>query len=114
MFYFPAPLWFVVAGTVALGLISFTPSQWMITLRCLLRPNGGRSCGERRLAAGVFRMMAAYAIGTGAIGTLDGLVVLLQNIDDPSSDDVAWFGAGGDAYLQALLNGGFGGAWRLP
>jgi hypothetical protein len=81
----PTSLLIVTAGTFALGLISFTPAQLTTTMRCLVQPNGQRSCGERRLAAGVFRMLAAYAIGTGAVGTLFGLVVMLENLNDPST-----------------------------
>ena len=84
VFLEPASFLGVLLGTIALGMISFAPGQWLTTWRCLVHPNGRRSCGERRLAAGIFRMMAAYAIATGAVGTLLGLVVLLADLDDPA------------------------------
>jgi len=74
-----------MVGTIALGMISFSPGQWLTTWRCLMQPNGRRSCGDRRLAAGIFRMMAAYAIAMGAMGTLIGLIAMLVNLDDPTS-----------------------------
>ena len=97
----PVSLLLVVGGTIALGVVSFTPEQWRTTWRCLIQPNGQRSCGERRLAAGIFRITAAYAIGVGAIAVMLGMIQMLANLDDPSR-----MGPGMAKVLLSCLYGG--------
>ena len=97
----PVSLLLVVGGTMALGVVSFTPEQWRTTWRCVIQPNGQRSCGERRLAAGIFRITAAYAIGVGAIAVMLGMIQMLANFDDPSR-----MGPGMAKVLLSCLYGG--------
>ncbi len=101
----PSSLLLVVGGTFALGLVSFTSVQWHTTWRCLIQPNGQRSCGERRLAAGIFRITAAYAIGVGAIATLLGMIEILVNLNEPSRV--------GPGMAKALLSCLYGGVLAM-
>lgn len=77
----------VLGGTLSLLLMSFGFADTLSALSTLL--GGSRSTAQALLTIAWLRFAALYALGTGLLGSLIGLIKLLAYLSDPASLGVA-------------------------